>query len=335
MGTYNEWILGYVIESTWGTSAIGASNVTAYKFGHIGDVEECLMPDPIADLIYSPTAVNALEVIAGEVYKSTYVSDGFLPMGAQNGVPIGLVMGKSSTVDDSPGAGINTHTLVVQTAVAGILPLNPSFTIQYEKKGTATDWATQYRGTKIGKLTMEISRETGYLSYFVDIISKQPADPGFVLDTAPALPVTSNTALFAFGNTTFTYDTVDISAYITGMQFEIFPDIRQIYENAEEYPAQFVEAFRKKYELRLSLTPYADDMWDELIAAANTKDMTIKLTRHSTDDYISLALSDLMFKKVPQKVPPRNTAEVVEVIADPRSVTVTVVDKLEGSDYGE
>jgi hypothetical protein len=346
MGTYNEWIDGFVRESTWGSTAIGASNVTAYKLGLLGD-ESPTTWETIATSLYSPTAVNAQEVAAERLYKTRFNTTCAMVVGMQNGVLLELVMGKSSTVDDSPSAGYNTHTITPPTAVAGVLPTLDSVTWQHEKKGSATDWATQILGAKVARLRLYADIDTkGYLLSDVSWLAKKPTDPGFVLDNAPALPATANTNVFELNNTTISYNSVDISEYVRGLEFEITPGIRQVFGHTwtggvydGHWPNQFIEAFRKGYTLKLTVTPWADDVYDELITVTNTaaalKDGYIKFTRHSTQDYIQLNFTDLMVLEHPLTTPAQGEEELITTVMEPRALSITVVDQLEGSDYGE
>ncbi len=343
MGTYSEWIDGYVLETTWGTTAIGASNVTAYKIGLLGD-ESPTTWETIGQSLYAPTAVNAQEVAAERLFKTRFTTTCAMTVGMQNALLLYLVMGKSSTT--GPVSSIYTHTITPPTAVAGVLPELPSVTWQHEKKGSATDWATQMLGAKVGRLSLACNTDRQQLIATASWLAKQPTDPAFVLDNAPALPATANALPFILNNTTISYNSVDISEYVRGIDLEIFPDIRQVFGHTwtggtydGHWPNTFIENFRKGYTLKLIVTPWADDVYDDLISVTNTaaalKDGYIQFTRHSSDDYIKMDFTDLMVLQHPLTTPEQGGEELVEIVMEPRALSITVKDKLAGSVYGE
>ena len=342
MGTYNEWIDGYVLEGTWGATGIANSAVTAYMIGMLGDESETEWKT-VASLRKAPTAVNAREVAAERIFKERFNTTCAMVVGVLNGVLLYLVMGDSSTVDDSPAAGYYTHTITPPTDGSAL----PSVTWQHDKKGSASDWGTQMLGASIARLNLAADLSTkGYLVADVAWMAKKPTKPGFVLDDAPALPATANESVFELNNTTVSYNAVDISEYVRGVEFSIGLNLEQIFGHTwtagvydGHWPNQFIPDYTNDYELRLTVTPWSDDVYDDLISVTNTaaalKDGYIKFTRHATNDYIQLNFTDFMVYDHPLKTPRQGDEELITIEMVPRAVSITVVDKLVKGFYGE
>lgn len=334
---------GYAREgaSTYGTTAIADTNATTYLFGVIG--QTAVHPSPTTTIEYRATGVSAQEVPAGELWKGVFELTGMYPVGMQNGVLLQAVMGKSVTQDDTPSAGLYTHTITPPTAVDGALPLLPSFTIQHERTGTSSDWATQFLGVKVAALTLTCGFERRYLISKVDWIAKKAEKVAFTLTTDPELPTTENEGPFTFTNMTPTWDVDGTPATIDGltlMELSISPDFtveRAHTWDSGTYTGQWLrslmEAPRKKYNLSMTYHPDNSVFFEELIATGNTKKITFKFTRTDTD-YILLTLDDCQFKGHEMKTPELGVAlsEIVKV--EPRTVSFTVVDKITSTHYG-
>lgn len=340
MGNYTEFRDGYLRETTFGTSLITTAGDTTYLWGAIS--QEAVHPSPRTTINYRATGLNAQEVPAGELWKGVFDLSGMYAVGMQNGVLFEAVLGKSSTTDDSPGAGFNTHVITPPDDGS----LLSSFTIHHERTGTGTDWATQFLGCKIANLTITCGFEQKYLIGRVDWIAKKAEDPNLdgtnaMLTNDPALPATANTAPYSWNILTRTFDGNDIDG-LTYLELSINPDLMANFVHKWDsgtyvgrWADSFIEGSRKRYELTMQYHPDSDDLWDELVATGNTKDIVFKWARHATNDLIEITLSDVQLVHHEVKSPTPGDTLIEEVVCEPRAVSVSVVDKLEGSDYGE
>lgn len=335
MSGYKVFKDAYAREETYGTTAIGAAGATTYKWGVLGR-QSLVLPSPATTLKYRPTGVGDQEVPAGEMWKDVYDCLGMLTAGAQNGILIQAVMGGSSTA----GADPYTHTLTKPSAVGGVLPLLPSFTMQHERTGTATDWAIQFTGVKFAGLHLFHSFQSRHLLYRADIIARKAVDPGFLLSGNPALPPTANEKGYMFNNLTRTFD----GNPITGLQeLDLFldpglePEKAHTWDGAT-YTGRWIraisEAERKEYTLTLKYMPGSDDLWDELVATGNTKNIVLKWTR-GANDYIQATLTDCHVFEHGITTPQIGTTLVDAVKLAIRSVSVEVKDSIAKEHYGE
>lgn len=329
MGVYTEFVDGYAVESTYGTSIITGAGDTTYLFGLIGH-ETAYYPSPSFDMVRGATALSSQEYAQAQLGKGRAQLMGMLPVGIQNGVLLWAVMGKSSTTGSDP----YTHTITVPSAVDGVLPLLPSFTLQHERKGTATDWALQYTGCKVAGLRLVTTWDTPYLVGRVDWIAQEASDPGFVLTNAPALPATASTGPYHFNNLTRTFDGNAVDGLV-GLELAILPGLKPIYTHRwsgstykGHYPESLVEATAKEYELRLAYHPGSDDLWDELVTTTdNTKDIVLKWTR-STNDYIQITCTDCWVVDHETVSPGWDDKFTEQVTIHPRSLSIEVKDSI-------
>ena len=339
------WKTGYFREAVWNTSTIvdtngGAGSAGTRAFGRMGDDEATVHPTPEAMVQFGDVDVNKQEVDSGDVVKTHMeTKSGMYTIGIQNGVLFQLVMGLSATVDDSPSAGYNTHTITPPAAIAGALPLLDSFTIHHDKIITGTDWSTQYTGCKVSKLELHCTREDGFLIAVVNWINGGSTTPAFQLAAAPTLPGAGTSAHnpdpFLFQNVTITYDSNDITKFVSGLRLEIIPGLDALNVDTENWPDEILEALRKDYSIYMDMVPYSDTIYDDLLATTNNKDLVIKLTRDATNDYIEITLSRCWVLKHELITPERGEPDIAEVKMKPEALSISVVDKLEGSDYGE
>jgi type VI protein secretion system component Hcp len=95
-----------------------------------------------------------------------------------------------------------------------------------------------------------------------------------------------------------------------------------------------IEGPRKNYKLTMDYHPTSDDLWDELVAQGNTKNVVFTWTRAAAD-YITATLTDCQVISHEIKTPEVGKALIETVEMEPRSVTFTVSDALAGSAYGE
>ena len=276
--------------------------------------------------------MNAQEVPAGYLWKRAFELTGMYPVGLQNGILLWAALGASSTA----GAGPYTHTIGAPTDGSVL----PSFTIQHERTGTATAWATQFTGCKVAGLTLTCSEEQKYLIGRVDWIAQKAADPAFVLDNDPTLPPTATTAPYKFAGMTRTYNAAAIDGLVS-MELSIMPDLTPI--RAHKWDAgtwtgqwlySLIEAPRKQYRLTMHVVPDSDDMWDDAVSQAATSDIVFKWTK-STNDYIQITCTDcaLTFHELDTPEVGDSLVDVVE--CEPRSLAIEVKDSIAGGYYGE
>jgi hypothetical protein len=247
----------------------------------------------------------------------------------QNGILLWAVMGASSTT----GTGPYTHAI---TPVAAI----PSFTMQHEATGTATAWSTQVTGCKVAALSLSCSLEHEFLIAHVDWIGKKATDPAFQLANDPALPATATTGVYPFTGMTRTFDGAAIDG-LTALEFTISPDLSPIFSHSWDagtytgmWLHQLLEGARKEYELKMTVVPASDDMWDELVAQGNTKNIVLKWAK-SANDYIQLTLTDCHFLSHPTTTPQPGQAHTVEIGVEVERLAVEVKDTIAKTSYGE
>lgn len=335
MGVYTAFIDGYIIEASdaYGTSVITAAGDITYLWGATS--QKSVHPSPTMEVIYGPVGIGAQEVTAGEVWKGREVLTGLYGMGMQNAIPLWAVMGKSSTT--GPVGSIYTHTITVPTAVAGVLPLLPSFTIQHEMAGTATNWQAQFLGCKVASLTLLCGFENRILMCMMDWLAQIAVKGTFELTSAPILPPTKNEEPYHFVNMTRTWDYGGTNVALDGlidMELTINPDIIPHYAGRDRNLKSQLEGPRKQYTLKMRYHQGSSAIWEELIASSNAKELYFKFTR-GTDDYIEITLTDCQITGHELVTPEVGEALVEEVTMEPTSVSITVKDKIAGSYYGE
>lgn len=344
MGIYTKWRDGYKRETIWGTSSITAAADITYLLGLMPTDAPAVHPASVPTIEYGPTAVNMQEVSSDMQFVTEYVSSGLYTFGVQNGVFLEFAMGKSATT--GPVSTIYTHAITPPTAVSGVLPPLKSFTIHHEKTGSGTSWATQFLGCTVNAMNLKCTLDTLFLIVGLDIFAKKNTDPNLggtnaMLTTDPALPATANADPFHINNMTVTYDSVDITEYIAGVELKVNNSLKEVRTPNWDtgtyvgyYPLMFLHNWRKKYELILTMTPYADDIFDAVIDPTSSKDIVIKWTRHSTDDYIQATMSTKPSGH-PMQTPKPGEGELIEVTFAPYTLAFEVKDKLAGSFYGE
>jgi len=332
MGVYTAFKDGYLIESsaaggTYGTSTIGAAGTQTYLFGVIS--QKAVHPSPRTTVSYRATGANYYEVPATYHWKNMFDLTGMYPVGLQNGILLWAALGASSTA-------ASVHTIGTPTDGAVL----PSFTIQHERTGTATAWATQFTGCKVAGLTLTCSEEQKYLIGRVDWIAQKATDPGFTSTNDPILPPTATTAPYKFTGMTRTYNTAAIDGLVS-MELSISPDLTAIRAHkwdAGVYTGQWlydlIESPRRKYKLTMHITPDSGDMWDSGASTTLTDDIVFKWTK-SANDYIQITCTDcpIIYHELQT---PEVGDELVDVIeCEPRSLAVSVKDSIAGGFYGE
>jgi hypothetical protein len=340
---YTGFVDGYLIEwtpdqgGTYGTSTIVAAGTQTYLWGAIG--QEAVHPSPTMEMIYRATGVNTQEVEAGALWKGKEVLIGAYGMVMQNAIPIWAVMGGHT---DTDAAGIYTHTIVPAATTGGAIELLPSFSIQHELAGDSTNWQVQFTGVKCQALSMLISWETKVLMASMDWIAKKATKGTFESTNAPVLPPTATETPYHMSNMTRTWDYGDANTALDGLvewEFSIDPDLDALYAatwDGATYTGrnlnQILEGVRKNYNLRMVYHPESSAIWEELVSGSNTEDMYFKFTK-STNDYIELTLTDCWVLKHELKTPTIGEPLLAEVIIEPRQVSFTVKDTINGNPY--
>ena len=328
--SYTEFKDGYKKETTPGTSIITAVGDTTYLFGAVSQESE--HPSPVAITRYTATGVNTKEVGTGLMWKSHYIIAGMYGLVMQNGVPLWAVMGKSATV----GA---KHTITPTTDGTPI----PSFTLNHEQKGSATNEEYQFMGCKFDSLSMVYDMENApFLMAKIEVRGLKAQD-GIALTTSPALPATANTD--AYVNLTRIWDVGGTPVAINGLQrveINIANGLRPIYGKTWDsgtytgmWPYQLLEAQRKQYKITLQLHPNTIErrMWDSLIATTTAITSTFNWIR-AADDYIKVTAIGPVVEH--QLITPKEGAPLIEqVVIEPYSMSIEVEDALAGSAYGE
>lgn len=342
MGNYTAFRDGYKRETTFGSSIITAAADQTYLWGAIS--QDSVHPSPTTSMTHRAVGVNTKEVDAAtDMWKNEEILTGMYGIIPQNGVFLEAAMGKSSTA--GPVGSVYTHTITPSTTGS----LLPSFTLHHELTGSATDWATQYLGAKIRGLVLVMDYEGRYLVAMLDWLAASTVDPDLdgtnaMLTNNPILPATATKAAYFWGGFTRTFD--GAAAPLNGlkyMEFSIGSGLEPIHAARWDgaiwkgrQAFEFSEASRIEYNLMMRLHPQSDDLWDELVATGNTKDMVFKWAK-STDDYIQATLSDCHFTSHEQKTMVKDEL-MVEVTCEPRKVVFVVKDTIAGDaagGYGE
>lgn len=334
--SYSEFKSGYAVETTFkdGTTIDGAGD-TAYLLGQLATKND--WPSPVYNTVYSAPGVNVKEVGVGKLFKSEARYEGMLSLNMQNGIPIWLAMGASSTA-------ASVHTITPTTDGS----LLPSVAWQTEEKGSGTDEEYQYQGVKVDSLLMSHDLATPELNMLMaklEVRGGTALDPGFALTNDPALPATANAELYI--NLTRTWDSAGTPISIDGLEkIEIAVANGLMPKYAHSYdtgvytgrdPYIYLETRRKGYLINLFFHPDTIEraMWDELVASGNTKDATFKWTR-DTNDYILVTASDCQVNRGTKHTPEStNTLNIEHYILEPRALSIDVKDDIAGSFYGE
>lgn len=333
---YRYFKHAYGIEDTFGTSVIDAAADSTYKLGEIS--QESSWPNPSWEMGYRPTGVGEYEVPEDENFKMYKERAGFFGIILQNGIPIWLAQGGSSTAGSDP----YTHTITADDL--------PSITLHHERTGTSTDWAMQYLGCMVANLSLEISEEAPFLFGGMDWFSREAKDPNLdgtnaMLTNDPALPATANTDWYSFHNLTRTFDygTSDVAIKgLKSLKINIDPGLKALVANwwdsgvsKRHIPRGFFPASRRKYRVEMDFHPseIEDDIWDSMIDPTDLKDFFFKFER-DTNDYISIHAKDCGITNY-DTITPVNDVLMEPVVFEPRSLAIEVKDSIAGGSYGE
>lgn len=335
MGKYDQFVDGYARETTFATSVIDQATDTAYLWGAIS--QESIHPSPTTTINYTATGVNTKEVGAGNLWKGVFDLRGMYGIRMQNGILCWAAMGKSSTAGSDP----YTHTITPTTDGT----LLPSFTINHERKGDATNEEYQFLGCKVDglKLSHDLRPERNFLIAIVDWVASKAQD-GVALNTTPALPATAVTTSYPAPSRSWDVNGTPVS--LDGLQTidiaianGLTPSFAHSWDGGTytgRWAYEFTEAPRKTYRINMTLhqTTIERALWDELIATGNTKDLEVKWTRN-TNDYIKVTATDCQVIQHEIKTPAVGVTLIEEVILEPRAMSIEVKDSIAGSLYGE
>jgi hypothetical protein len=331
--SYTNFRDGYKRETTERTSIITAAGDTTYLLGAVS--QKSIHPSPVAMVNYPATGVNTKEVGAGLAWKGNMVLRGMYGLRMQNGILCEMAMGASSTA----GADPYTHT-ITPTTDGSVLP---SFTINHEQKGTATDEEYQFVGCKVDSLMLSHDlKEANFLMAKVEWMAMKAQD-GIDLTTGPALPATAVTT--SYPAPTRTFDTGGTPLAIDGLshiEISIINGLMPVYSHTYDagtytgmWPQEFIEAQRKQYliTMQATLNTIERAVWDKLIATDTAIVSTFKWTR-STNDYIQVTATGPVVEH--QLVTPQ-TGEHSEsqIVIEPYAMSIEVKDSIVGGFYGE
>ena len=328
--SYTEFRDGYAIETTPGTSIIDGVGDTAYILGAVTTASE--HPSPQSITRYTATGYNVKEVGAGLMWKANFSCRGVYYLVMQNGIPIYLALGDSSTVGD-------IHTLVPFTDGSPI----PSITINTEQRGSATNEEYQFMGCKVDSLTLiHDMKETPFLMAKMEYMATGAQD-GIALTTAPALPATANTD--AYVNLERVWDVGGTPVNIDGLQYveiQIINSLRPVYAHTWDtgvytgrFPYMLLEGARKQYKIVMDLHPNTIErrMWDSLISSTTAITTTFKWVRSATDYIEVTAVGPVTQHDI---ITPEVGETLIErVVIEPYSMSVAVSDAIADARYGD
>ena len=339
--SYDDNVDGYAIEGSFkdGTTIDDNADL-AYLIGALATKN--IWPSPKYSAVYVATGVNKREVSAGKVFKSRAEYRGMLTFAFMNGVPLMLAMGLSSTSDDDPEAGLYTHTITPHSDGS----LIPSVVWQHEEKGdNVTDEEYQFQGCKVDSLVLSHDMSgPDCLMGKMEIMGGTAIDPAFALANDPALPTGSNNEEYSSLTATWDYGNgaLDIDG-LENVEITILNTLEGKYAHSRDGgvytgrdPYMLKENRRKDYKVVMELHPTTIEraIWDELITAANTKELYFKWSRDDTEDFIELICTDCMVLDHEIITEDVKTLKVVTIEMEPRAVSFTVVDSIAGDAGG-
>lgn len=327
---------GYALETDFADgTTLDSADDTAYLIGRLASTN--IWPSPEFGVNYGSTGVNSKEVDIARVMKTQAELRGMLTLMPQNGIPIWLALGKSST------AGADPYTHTVTPATDG--SLLPSVVFHHEESGSGTDEEYQFQGCKVDSILLSHdTKGPDMLMAKLEIMAGKAVDPAFTLTNDPALPATANSGPFI--ELTKTWDYGAGNTALQGLQqVEIAIANGLVAKYADSWdtgvytgmwPYMLAEANRKQYDVSLVFHPDNIEraMWDELISLTNTKELYFKWTR-GTDDYIAITLTDCQVTSHQIITEQRGDLKLLQATLEPRAMSVEVKDSIAGSAYGE
>ncbi len=327
---------GYAIETSFadGTTIDDATD-SWYKIGQLASRN--VWPSPEFPVQYGATGVNSKEVDIARIMKAQAKLRGMLTLMPQNGIPIWLAMGKSSTSGTDP----YTHTITPSDDGS----LLPSVVFQHEESGSGTDEEYQFQGVKVDSLTLSHdAKGPDMLMAKLEIMAGKPTDPGFAMSADPSLPATANTDPFLSLTRTWDYGAGNTNLPgLEKVEITIVNGLTPKYAHTwdtgtytGQWPYLLTEANRKQYLVELVFHPTTVErsMYDELLSLSNTKELYFKWTR-DTDDYIEVTCTDCQVASHEIITEEHGELKTVNVSLEPRAMSFTVKDSIAGSAYGE
>jgi len=332
--SYNQYVDGYVKEATYGTltTILDGAGDTVYLAGALS--QENVVYNIVTTLHRKATSYNVKELTSNnDTFKGKYTVTGMWPMVAQNGIPVWMALGASSTA----GAGPYTHTITPTTDGTKI----PSFAIYHEAAGSGTTLPFALSGMKCNTLLMRHDfANAPFLMYRMDWLGRKAEKLGFSLTNKPALPATANTD--EYSQLTRTYNSVSIEG-LTAVEVYIHNGLTANYAHTYDtgtYTGMWnwgqSEAPEKDYRIALDFHPHTleDDMFNELVATGNDYTAVFKWQR-SANDYIQVTATGSDVIEGQLITPVVGTLEVQRYILRPRQLSVEVKDSIAGGAYGE
>jgi len=254
----------------------------------------------------------------------------------QNGILCWMALGKSSTA----GADPYTHTITPTTDGSRI----PSFTINHEQKGTATNEEYQFQGCKVDSLTLiHDMTDTPFLHAKVEWMAGKATD-GIALTNDPTLPATSNAR--AYVELERKWDTGGTPVNIDGLkrvEIHIINGLQPVFAHTWDtgtytgmWVQEFLESNRKNYQIRMQLHPNTIErrMWDSLISTTTAITSTFKWIRGANDYILVTATGPVVEHQL--ITPQTGEALIEEVVIEPYALSIEVKDSITGAtNYGE
>jgi len=332
--SYTEFRDGYKKETTPGTSIITAVGDSTSVFGAVSD--ESKHPSPVCVTNFLPTGYNVKESTS---WKDYYIVAGMYGLVMQNGIPCWMAMGYSSTA----GADPYTHTIAPTTDGSMI----PSFTINHEQKGSATNEEYQFMGCKVDSLAMVYDmQDAPFLMAYLEIRGMGAQD-GIALTNDPTLPATANTDPYV--ELERVWDTTSVHGGpldIDGLQkvsIHIANGIRPIYGKTWDtgtytgmWPYVLLENKRKEYRIEMQMHPNTieRDMLDSLISTSTAITTTFKFIRGANDYILVTAVGPVTEHEL--KTPKTGETLIQTVVIEPYDLNIEVKDSITGvTNYGE
>ena len=332
--SYTEFRDGYKKETTPGTSVVTDPAHDCNLFGAVSQESE--HPSPVALTKFYPTGYNVKEVGAGGMWKTHYIVAGMYGFIMQNGIPCWMVMGKSTTA----GADPYTHTIAPTTDGTPI----PSFTINHEQKGSATNEEYQFLGCKVDSLAMVWdAADAPFLIGLMEIRGMKAQD-GIALTNDPALPATANTSPYV--ELERKWDTGGTPVNIDGLQRVsihiangLEPKYAHTYDTGTytgQWPYTILEKSRKEYRIEMLLHPNTIErrLWDSLISTTTAITSTFKWIRGANDYILVTAVGPIVEHQLLTPEPGESLLE--RVVIEPYDLNIEVKDSIVGTtNYGE
>ena len=331
--SYTKFREGYLPEDTWGVSKVDDADDIMYLFGVLN--QESHPPSRRRPLYDIGTDYDSRELDAiSDMWKGFSDFKGTYGFRAQNGLLAWAGLGSTSTVDDSPSVGYYTHTITPAMTL-------PSYTLQYERTGTGTAWATQYVGCKADSITLYWdAQEIPYLFYRVDWFAKESERMAFTLNNSPELPPTANKN--SFKQLQRTYDSVNLPGLRRVeiiIENGLFSEFAHTWSDLDEYVGgieSIIESPEVKYTVNLTYNPDTIEykFWDEYAADDNDSTAIFKFIRDATYDYLKVTCLGCQVIDNPIAIPDPKTRSILDVVTfHPAKMSIEVVDQIAGGYY--